>query len=92
MFWCSIQPGVYVPYVILCYYVPHVGLFSMFTGSSLLTRRVLSPGEVLGNMTGHAMWQSFVNQTEDDKQQSEPEKKSANQQLQVQIYLKAELS
>ena len=32
-------------------------------GNTLLTRRVLPETTVLGNMTGHAMWQTFLNQS-----------------------------
>jgi len=31
------------------------------TGNTLLTRRVLPESQVLSNMTGHALWQSFSN-------------------------------
>ena len=39
-------------------------------GNTLLTRRVLPESEVMANMTGHAMWQTFVNKTSEKDSES----------------------
>ena len=41
-----------------------LGLF-FNAGNTLLTRQVLPPGTILSNLTGHALWQTFVNETVD---------------------------
>ena len=47
------------------------------SGNTLLTRQVLPNASVLSNMTGHAMWQTFINQTSDGKK-DEPNKDDDN--------------
>ena len=41
----------------------YVTLFLALSGNTLLSRRVLPETTVLANMTGHAMWQTFLNQS-----------------------------
>ena len=38
----------------------------MHPGNTLLTRQVLPKSQVLSNMTGHAMWQTFLNHSSQD--------------------------
>ena len=67
--------------------------FSVDPGNTLLTRRVLPPGTILSNLTGHALWQTFVNETSDldgkaaKRRDSKPASLESHRQVRRNVYL-----